>query len=386
MHPDPQPFTTLSRHSLDLILRVDLHVGWRMTVHSSQGQTAPPDSGGTLDTGDVYTFFENRYAALLQGNGSHDALLDAITHAVPVWMREFGTEFEIPGFESCFHQYEMCLDCLDSPECSYCNKTGCVTHVYRSHLVAVCTVNEVFPKPAPSPSLPPPSGSLPSASRLRIRKRWLWTIPVAALATIVMAVSIGLRMMLYPEVIVVQRQASPPASSPQVPEGPAAPESLSPKPPISAETTHAPQPVPGTSPWPSDVPPGPLPDENTTPPTPEPQRKPSIPTVRPSASPAPPAPAPVPAPASGRAVTTPTSRLQRALAELGFYRGAISGDLDEATRQGLAEFLARVPPATKSKFGPQVAAMAEAAARGEFTLKAKPGSEPPTEGKATGIR
>ncbi|CAK0744626.1 hypothetical protein CCP1ISM_10032 [Azospirillaceae bacterium] len=54
----------------------------------------------------------------------------------------------------------------------------------------------------------------------------------------------------------------------------------------------------------------------------------------------------------------------------------MNGELDEPTRQGLAEFLARVPPAVRSKFGPQVAAMAEAAARGAFSLKAKSGTEP----------
>ena len=76
-------------------------------------------------------------------------------------------------------------------------------------------------------------------------------------------------------------------------------------------------------------------------------------------------------PAQGQAPKeTPVKRLQSALSQLGFYQGAITAQRDQTTDLALANFLKAVPLKTKKRYGNQVAAMAEAAVRHEFSLLA----------------
>ncbi|MFZ4699122.1 MAG: hypothetical protein ACOYMG_03645 [Candidatus Methylumidiphilus sp.] len=73
-------------------------------------------------------------------------------------------------------------------------------------------------------------------------------------------------------------------------------------------------------------------------------------------------------PPASQETTTPVGRLQVALTSLGFYSGPVSGAWDEPTRRAMVAFRAVVPPAIKKRYGNQITAMAEAAARHEFSL------------------
>ncbi|CAK0765450.1 hypothetical protein WCLP8_3840008 [uncultured Gammaproteobacteria bacterium] len=345
MQPDQQPLTTLVRHPLELVLGVDVNVGWRLSVATSPGKLSPQHSLEVFDADDINSEFENENSDLLDRTRYANDLAETFIRDVPVWLKEFGKEFEVPGFGRSFHYYTECLDCVDLPECELCGKTGKITHTCRSYLVAVCSVNKVVPRlPSPFPPAegnPPPAPPQPTPPRTL--KKGHWAVAAAALATIIMAVSVALRVMLYPELIVQ------PAPSTQTQCFPAEN--------VPAPAVAAPPPL-----EPTPAPP-PLAESDSTPP--DPLRKPVAP------------PEWTPPLAEGPEKNAPGLRLQRALSELGFHHGPLTGELDGPTRLALAEFLALVPQPIKSKFGKQVAAMAEAAARHDFNLDAKPGSGPP---------
>ncbi len=68
---------------------------------------------------------------------------------------------------------------------------------------------------------------------------------------------------------------------------------------------------------------------------------------------------------------TPVGRLQSALTILGFFQCPITGEWSDTTRRALSRFLIAVPGSVRKHYGNQVAAMAEAATRQEFSLIAK---------------
>ena len=345
----------------DLLLAADVDVGWRVGLKAIPGQVPPPDGYPLAGDEDVTAVFEAEYLALLRDPASVAEVREAIVQAVLRRMNEVRAEFFVQEFAYSLFRIVVCWDCVSKIDCPKCNKTGFVTEVFTPYLVGYCSIKAVHhardhQSLSPSPEPPPPL-------RQRPHRRWLLlTVPIAALATVLMAASIGLRFMLqsgepsrptpaFPQPGV--HQAAP--SLPVPPDLPSAP-ALEPR--VEADAPPSPPPI-------ALDPPG-LDDDSPAPPV-EPRRKPVSPEP-PIATTAPPPPAPPPA---GGDRASPVGRLQTALTQLGFYHGPVTGTLDETTRHALSEFLALVPPPVRAHYGARTAALAEAAARQEFALKGR---------------
>ncbi|MEI8393176.1 MAG: peptidoglycan-binding domain-containing protein [Rhodospirillaceae bacterium] len=376
--PAPHPHLPL-----DMFLAVDVDVGWRVGLTTLPGQSRPPDGYPLNDTDNVTAAFELEFTALLADPLSLREMKEAVRNALLLRLNDFGTEFYIQEFGFSFYREAMCRDCAGKPECAQCNKTGWITEVFRPHLVGLCTVKAAqestdfiaIDQATGKPALP---GSGGGRSRQSL-KRWLLTVPVAALATVVMAISIGLRTKYDSETpkrvpeLVRSELVRPDVARPDLVRIEAAkPETLHPG--VVAEPSPAPPPAQSES-QPRSAPnltvPGPvIPIVPAMTMPVDPVRKPG-PRIRPPIVELPDTPSaahPVTAPA-GPEPNKAVVRLQTALTSLQLYQGPISGVFDEPTRHALSQFTARVPPVIKARFGARTAAMAEAAANHEFTLK-----------------
>lgn len=109
----------------------------------------------------------------------------------------------------------------------------------------------------------------------------------------------------------------------------------------------------------------------------------AMPAMVMAAVPVPPSPAPEATPAPAAAPAAPemtgsrTFLLQKALITLGFFHGEPNGLMGPMTRKALADFISVVPPEIARHYGPDSLPMAEAALRGEFSLR-KNGQPPST--------
>ena len=368
MPSNQNPSAPKSHLPLDVLLAVDVDVGWQVGLTVLPGKTPPGDAFPLTDPDNVTHVFEAEYNALMADPEGVRVLKEAAANALMLRHVDIGTEFYLKDFGSSFYRVALCYECPGRLECSKCNKTGYITEVYQPYLVGLCYVKEAQetrdPGSVEQPGAKPVPDAAPPARRAS-PKRWSWSVLAAALATLVMAISIGLRFMYDsegpkspPEPAVM---ATPSEAPVQPPSSPAEPSALrqAPLPPASSATEEVQAPAP-----PPPAPPLTVKDEpRETPPVPDaPPRKPAaVPPVAPGAgSPA----------KTGSAVakSAPVVRLQTALAQLGLYRGPVNGVFDGPTHQGLSKLLSMVPPRVRAQYGLRSAALAEAAARHEFPL------------------
>ena len=351
MPSNQHPFAPNPHLPLDVLLAVDVDVGWQVGLVTLPGKIPPGDSFPLTDPDNVTHVFEAEFNALMSDPEGVRVLKEAAANALMHRQVEIGVEFYLKDFGSSFYRVALCYDCPGRLECPKCNKTGYVTEVYQPYLVGLCYV-----KQAPEPHNPDgteaaasaPAPAPPPAARRARSKRWSWSIPVAALATVVMAISIGLRFMY-------ESETKPP---PEPVQAVAEPESPPVAPPLAV--------VP-----PAPVPPPSAPASATVE-SDEPEKKPALAEVRPRK----PAPPPVAAPSKPPAAANPAEsknpavvRLQTALTQLELYHGPVNGEFDGPTHQALARLVAMVPASVKAQYGPRSAALAEAAVKHEFPLK-----------------
>ncbi len=377
MPSDQHPPARHPNLPLDFLLAMDVDVGWRVGLTTLPGQSPPKDGFLLSDTDDVSAAFEAEFLMLVSDPVGLRELKEAVAGAITLRLLEIGSEFYIQDFGSSFYRISVCWDCTDKDECPHCNKTGFVTEVFRPHLLGLCSLKAVHDRedllagnPVNRSALlpPPPRPVRPPA------RRWLWTVPIAALATVAMAISSGLRIMYgteapshppplaRPALPAAMPSAAPPSQpSPTVTDVPTGPAVTEPKtaPLVAAPTLAREQPPAAVVPSAPAV----GNDDDVG----EPRRKPGAVVVRPVE----PAGVPSELPATVIEKNWPVIRLQAALAQLKLYHGAVTGVLDEPTRQALTEFVAMVPPKIRVQYGTGVAAMAEAAVRREFLIKEK---------------
>ena len=361
--PSNQHLSTPQSHlPLDVLLAVDIDVGWQVGLTTLPGKVPPGDAFPLTDPDNVTHVFEAEYNALMADPEGLRVLKEAAANALMLRHVDIGTEFYLKDFGSAFYRVALCYECPGRLECPKCNKTGYITEVFQPYLVGLCYVKEAQEQRDPAgaePTTGAPAPDRPAAPPRQPSKRWSWSVPVAALATVVMAVSIGLRFMYESE-----GPKPPPelarASAPPEP----APPPLAP-PPAPSVAAEAPAQAP--------TPPPPAPETAAKA---EPGTEFAIPSEPPRKPPAPPAILPPPPPPSSPAQTepavakaSPVARLQTALTQLDLYHGPISGVLDGPTRQALSQLLSMVPPQVRTQYGLRSAALAEAAARHEFPLK-----------------
>ncbi len=379
MPSDQHPTTPPSHLPLDILLAVDVDVGWQVGLTTLPGQVTPTDALPLSHPDGATATFDAEYTALITNRDGVRELRDVVIGAIINRQADLGTEFFIQNFGSAFYRVVACTECAEASECPRCNKSGCVTEIFRPYLIGLCSVKGVhepyasrasaaaIPDLPLAPPMVAPGPPLPTLPSRRPTRHWLWTVPVAALATVMMAISIGLRSMYEAE----GPKRPPEAASVASPLAPV------PAPVITPPTTPTPAPA---AELPAPLSPAEAPAVETPPPAEtaftEPPRKPVPPAV--VAAPAPPA-APA-APASAPATPSvpaavdknaPVARLQTALAQLTVYHGPVTGVLDVPTRQALTEFLAMVPAPVRAQYGIRMAALAEAAVRHEFALKSK---------------
>ena len=359
-HPSAPP----NHLPLDVLLAVDIDVGWQVGLTTLPGKTPPGDAFPLTDPDNVTHVFEAEYNALMADPEGLRQLKEAAANALMLRHVDLGTEFYLKDFGSAFYRVALCYDCPGRLECAKCDKTGYVTEVFRPYLVGLCYVKEAAeprdpasdestggepaPRQSPAPRRPSP-------------KRWSWSVPVAVLATVVMAISIGLRFMSESEGLKYPPEPSRVTAQPE-PAPPPPPVVPAPGPP---DETRVPAPAP-------PLPPPEAAQEvepETEPAIPgEPPRKPPAPPL--AASPAAPDETAVPVKAEPAAVkNAPVVRLQTALTQLGLYHGSVNGVLDGPTHQALTQLLSMVPPQIKAQYGLRSAALAEAAVRREFELR-----------------
>ncbi len=380
MPSDQYPFAPQSHLPLDVLLAVDVDVGWQVGLTVLPGKSPPDDAFPLTDPDNVTHVFDAEFTELMADPEGLRTLKEASINAIMMRHVDIGTEFYIKNFGSSFYRIALCYDCPGKQECSKCNKTGYITEVFQPYLIGLCYVKDAteqrqpdLPDPAVvgAPANPPPR-SHPAKPKPKPKpKRWSWSIPLAALATMVMAVSIGLRFMYEseapkrpPEIVRPLEPSPPPATVPPAPAPPPASAPIVTPP----EPVLAPAPTPAPAP-PEVVPPPPRPSKPPPPPPPAPV----LPAPAPVHSAPVPTPSPPPPPAASipAGKNSPVARLQTALAQLGLYHGPITGVLDGPTHQALSELNALVPAPIRTKFGLRSAAMAEAAARHEFELKSR---------------
>ena len=357
---------------MDVLLAVDVDVGWQVGLTTVPGKTPPGDAFPLTDPDNVTHVFEAEYNALMADPEGLRLLKEASANALMLRHVDLGTEFYIKDFGSAFYRVALCYECPGTLECAKCNKTGYVTEVFQPYLVGLCYVEEAHEPHEPAAAEPAGGESSPRpppAPRRPPAKRWSWSVPVAALATVVMAISIGLRFMYESE-------------GPRLPAEPTHAVAL-PEPPPVAPAAAPPSAPAFTDETPTPAPPLPGPEPTVTL-APETSPAPASPAAAPGHSVAPPRKPVAPpvvqvAPAIGTPAKTepaaiknaPVVRLQTALTQLDLYHGPINGVLDGPTHQALGRLLSLVPAQIKAQYGLRSAALAEAAARHEFALKQK---------------
>ena len=196
MPSNQNPSAPKSHLPLDVLLAVDVDVGWQVGLTVLPGKTPPGDAFPLTDPDNVTHVFEAEYNALMADPEGVRVLKEAAANALMLRHVDIGTEFYLKDFGSSFYRVALCYECPGRLECPKCNKTGYVTEVFQPYLVGLCYVKEAQetrnPDGAEQPAAKPaPASSPPTPTRRVSPRRWSWSVLVAALATVVMAISIG---------------------------------------------------------------------------------------------------------------------------------------------------------------------------------------------------
>ncbi len=372
MPSDQHPSAPPSHLPLDILLAVDVDVGWQVGLTVLPGQVTPSDALPLSSPDGVTAAFDAEYTALISNPDGVRELRDVVINAIASHQADIGTEFYIQNFGSAFYRVVACTECFEALECPRCNKAGCVTEIFRPYLIGLCSVKGVHEPASPHPGALMAEPLAQAAAGVaanrpllappepRPTRHWLWTVPLAALATVVMAISIGLRSKyestpakLQPEPPALVSIATVPPDALGEPAQPGAATESAPRSAASSQLSGPSEPLP-------------LAPDHADAALVEPVRKPAPPTPS-----APPAAAPAPASPAQVEKSSPVARMQSALMQLNFYQGPVNGVLDVPTRQALTAFLALVPAPVRAQYGIRMAALTEAAVRHEFALKSK---------------